>query len=117
MQTTMKTMMLEIGKLNSIYPNPQPAYVLAIRASVWMEDLGHLSEEMFLASVKLHRKASKFFPTVADILDRYADVCRNIPKPLALEEPHIKFTPEEEIERKQLIAEFKAKKRKIGAIR
>lgn len=107
---------MEIAKLNAIYPNPQPADVLKVRASVWMEDLGYLSEEMFLSSVKLHRRISKFFPTVADILECYRDVCRNMPTPIALPEPHIELTLEEELEKKELIKNCKSKLRKIGGL-
>lgn len=85
-------------------------------SELWIEDFSHISEEIFLKAIQAYRRQSKFFPTVADILECYQEVVRNIPKPIALEEPHIEFTPEEEAERKQLIADFKAKKRKIGAI-
>lgn len=109
-------MMEKIVDLNAVYPNPQPIDVLKIRVNVWHEQLKQLSEDMFINSVNLHIKISKFFPTVADILECYQTVVQNTPKPLALDEPHIELTPEEESERKQLIADFKAKKRKIGAI-
>ena len=79
-----------------------------------MEDFSHISEEIFLEAIKLHRRRSRFFPVIADILELYIEVVRNIPKPMALEEPRIELTPDEEIERKKLITEFKAKKRKIG---
>ncbi len=108
--------MMEVVKLNSVYPNPQPADILKIRVSVWMEDLGHLSEEMFLASVKLHRKTSKFFPTPADILECYKEVVINKPKPIALDEPHIELTQEEEEERKRLVANYKTKKNRSDII-
>lgn len=81
-----------------------------------MEDLGHLSEEMFLASIKSHRKTSRFFPTVADILERYAEIVRNIPKPTALPEPLPDYSPEEQLEIKKMIKEFKKKRDKIGEI-
>lgn len=87
---------------------------MQILSGIWLEDFSHISEEIFLEAIKLHRRQSKFFPTVADILECYQEVVRNIPKPIALEEPHIELTEGEEIERKQMIAEFKAKKRKIG---
>ena len=83
-------------------------------SDLWIEDFSHISEEIFLEAIKLYRMQSKFFPTIADILECYSEVIVNIPKPTALEEPRIELTPEEEIERKQLIADFKAKKRKIG---
>lgn len=102
--------------LNSTFPNPQPIDILKIRAGVWYEQLSYLSEEMFLKSVSLHIRNSKFFPTVADILECYSEVVRNIPKPVALPEPEVKFTPEEEAERQELIKKFKTRRRKIGAI-
>lgn len=118
MKTTPKEMILnEILRLNAIYPNPQPLDVLEIRSGVWFEQLSYLSEEMFLKSVSLHIKNSKFFPTVADIIECYSEVVRNIPKPIALLVPHqIKFTPEEEAERRELIRKFKERRKKIGAI-
>lgn len=99
--------MIEIVKLNAIYPNPQPPDVLKVRASVWMEDLGYLSEEMFLSSIRLHRKASKFFPTPADIIEAYNEIVRFAPKPLSLPEARLVFTSEEEAEWKELIKKFR----------
>lgn len=109
-------MMEKIVDLNAIYSNPQPIDVLKIRVNVWHEQLKQLSEDMFINSVNLHIKISKFFPTPADILECYQEVVRNTPRPIALDEPHIELTQKEEAERKQLIADFKAKKRKIGVI-
>ena len=101
--------MMELVKLSTNYPNPKSNDDLEILSSLWMDDLGHLSKEMFLKSIKLHRTTSKFFPTIADILDAYAEVVSNIPKPLALEEPRIPLTEEEEKERKKMVLKFRQK--------
>ena len=108
--------MTELLKLSTNYPNPKSNDDLEILSALWMEDLGHISEEMFLKAIKLYRKTSKFFPTIADILEAYSEVVRNIPKPIALPEQSVVLTPDEEIERKRLIAEFKQKRRNIGTI-
>ena len=62
-------------------------------SDLWLEDFNHISEEIFIKVIRLHRRQSKFFPTVADILECYQEVIRNIPKPIALEEPRIELTP------------------------
>lgn len=117
MKTTIREAMLkELLKLNAIYPNPVSIDTLKLRAEVWHEQLEHLSEEMFISSINLHIKQSKFFPTIADILECYSEVVRNIPKPRVLPEPRPEFTPEEEAERQELIRKFKLKRKKIGAI-
>ena len=104
-------MMMEIAKLNSVYPNPQPVEILEMRAFVWLEDLNHISEELFLGALKLCRQQLKFFPTIADVLERYQDVVRNSPEPLSLPEPQIELTAKEEAERKRMIVDFRAGKR------
>lgn len=113
---THKIIAQELLKLSANYPNPKTNDELHILSEMWLEDLSHISEEIFLKATQNHRRQSRFFPTLADILECYQEVVRNTPRPIALEEPHIELTPEEEAERKQLIADFKAKKRKIGAI-
>ena len=89
---------------------------MQILANLWLEDFSHISEEIFLKAIKLHCQRSRFFPTIADILELYAEVVRNIPKPIALPEPRLTFTPEEEAEKKKLILKFKHRFKKIGAI-
>lgn len=111
---THKIIAQELLKLSANYPNPKTNDELQILSGIWLEDFSHISEEIFLETIKLHRRQSKYFPTVADILECYREVVRNIPKPIALEEPHIGLTPDEEKERKQMIANFRAKKRRIG---
>lgn len=108
---THKIIAQELLKLSANYPNPKTNDELQILSEMWLEDLSHISKEIFLKATQAHRRQSRFFPTVADILECYQTVVRNTPKPLALVEPHIEFTQEEETERKQLVADFKAKRK------
>ena len=113
---TRKTIAQELLKLSANYPNQKSNDDLQVLASLWLEDFSHIAEEIFLEAIRLHRQRSRFFPVIAEILELYAEVVRNIPKPVALPEPEIKFTPEEEAERQELIRKYKKRRRKIGAI-
>ena len=107
-------------ELNGNYPNPLPSELLEIRADTWhreLKDIFHkVDEELFLKACSYHLKNSEFYPVLKNIIEGYRHAVENKPKPIALEEPHIELTPDEEIEKNKLIADFKAKKRKIGAI-
>jgi hypothetical protein len=113
---TEKVISQQIRILNANLPNPQPIDILEIRIITWISQLSHISEEVFIKAVNYHISISPYFPTVKDILDAYKYVIDHTPKPFALPEPQIKFTPEEEAERKELIRKFKEKRKKIGAI-
>ena len=69
---------------------------IEILAGMWVEDFENISADVFIDSCKLHRRASQFFPTGKDVLDRCADVWaerqRNIKK---LPEPIPDLTPEQ----------------------
>jgi len=113
---THKTITTEILKLSANYPNPKTNDELQILANLWLEDFSHISTEIFLEAIKLHRRNSKYFPTIADILSAYQEVIRNKPKPISLPSQSVVMTEEEKIERDRLIAEFKLKRNKIGNI-
>lgn len=62
---------------------------------IWLDDLGHLSDEVFLKAVKLHRQRSQFFPATADIIAASKEILNKpndfqqieyIPDPISKEE-------------------------------
>lgn len=107
---------MELLKLSANYPNPKTEDELQILANLWLEDFSHISEEIFLEAIKLHRRRSRFFPTIADVLECYQDVVRNTPKPMALPEPMNEPSEEDLAEQKRLVAEFRSKRKNIGSI-
>lgn len=56
-----------------------PAQVLVLLED-WIEDLGHLTTEQFLAAVREYRQHKKFFPCTADILDAH-DALKQVERP------------------------------------
>jgi len=103
---------MELLKLSANYPNPKTQDELQILSNLWLEDFSHIAEEIFLEAIKLHRRRSRFFPTIADVLELYQEVVRNTHKPIALPEPMNEPSPADVTERKRLISEIKQKRKK-----
>ncbi|WP_281761838.1 hypothetical protein [Pseudodesulfovibrio nedwellii] len=68
----------------------------------WIEDLGHLTESQFLAACVEHRRNSKFFPCIKDIIDAHAVVVDREPKPKLLALSGSNELTDEQVKRNRL---------------
>lgn len=86
-----------LAKLNLIYSPPKSPQELTALVELWLEDLGGMDLDVFLESVRRHRKASQWFPTPADIYrlksvvksDFMAANNRQLPPPPALSDAQV----------------------------
>jgi hypothetical protein len=59
----------ELDKLSIAYPYPERADAeLDALAEMWAEDLDGMTDQELMARIRQHRKTSRWFPTVADIM-------------------------------------------------
>lgn len=61
---------MELIKLRAAYPYPDRSVdEMRVLADMWQEDMEHINDEALTAAIREHRQKSKYWPTVAEILD------------------------------------------------
>ena len=96
-------------KLAVYYPAAKRSMAeLVVLTEMFMEDLGHLTDDAFCNAVKAHRQHSEFFPTAKNLLDRNKDLTRKPKEFKRLPEPDL--TPEQVKSHKQWIRNLRVVK-------
>ena len=109
-----ETINTELKKLSVYYPQAKRSQAeIVLLTEMWVEDLGHLTSDVFLGAVRRHRQRSEYFPTGKDILDICNDIwaerqraVKELPEPI----PDDMLTPAE------MAANIVKFKEKIGGI-
>ena len=109
MKLTVETTARELKKLAVYYPAAKRSMAeLVILTEMFLEDLGHLSNDAFCDAIKAHRQRSEFFPTAKNLLDRHRDLTRKPKEFIPLPEPDL--SPEQAKAHKQWIRNLRVVK-------
>lgn len=70
---TIATVQRELKKLAVLYQKPISEPEIVLMAHLWAEELGEMSEQELVAALRLHRRRSNFWPTLAEVFKAHAD--------------------------------------------
>ena len=69
-----KLLVEKLTELNIMFNPKKSTEEIYVLADMWFEDVGHISDELFLRSLAVVRQAASWFPVPADILATYRHI-------------------------------------------